>query len=376
MAASKLFLPYVLLLLAAVSLNGCLSATAPHSLTDGGVGDNNVDVMMMSRFQKWKAEHNKSYATAEEERHRFQVYANNVRYIESTNADAEAAGLTYELGETAYTDLTNDEFMALYMVPRQSQLAADDDGYDVAMITTRAGEVDGTGHALLYTNMSAAPKGVDWREKDAVTPAKNQFSCGSCWASWAFAAVAAVEGINKIRTGKLVSLSEQQLVDCDTLDHGCKGGIHFRALHWITSNGGIPTEKEYPYEARQGKCDHSKTPNPATTISGFRRVASRNEESLQNAVAAQPVSVSIEAGGTNFQHYKKGIYNGPCGTKLNHDVTVVGYGHDGKDKYWIVKNSWGLKWGDRGFIKMKMNIDGKPEGLCGIAIRPSFPLQE
>jgi C1A family cysteine protease len=93
-------------------------------------------------------------------------------------------------------------------------------------------------------------------------------------------------------------------------------------------------------------------------------------------VAGQPVAVSIEAGGDNFQHYKKGVYNGPCGTNLNHGVTVVGYGKEaaGGDRYWIVKNSWGQGWGDGGYIRMKKDVAGKPEGLCGIAIRPSYPL--
>jgi C1A family cysteine protease len=185
--------------------------------------------------------------------------------------------------------------------------------------------------------------------------------------------VAVVESIYQIRTGQLVSLSEQELVDCDTLDAGCGGGIAYRAMGWITANGGITTEADYPYT---GACDRAKLANNAVTIDGLRRVASRSEASLANAVAGQPVAVSIEAGGDNFQHYKKGVYHGPCGTKLNHGVTVVGCGLEpgGGDKYWIVKNSWGEKWGNGGYIKMRKDVDGVPEGLCGIAIRPSYPV--
>ncbi|XP_066393819.1 senescence-specific cysteine protease SAG12-like [Miscanthus floridulus] len=373
-SSSKRSLPCVVLfLLIAVFHHGCSSAMAHRPYSGGSP--------MMERFQRWKAAYNKSYATVAEERRRFRVYARNMAYIEATNAKAEAAGLTYELGETAYTDLTNQEFMAMYTAPAPAQLPADDDEDDQAVITTRAGPVDAVGRGApgqlpVYVNLStAAPASVDWRASGAVTPVKNQGRCGSCWA---FSTVAVVEGIYQIRTGKLVSLSEQELVDCDTLDAGCDGGISYRALRWITSNGGLTTEDDYPYTGTTDACNRAKLSHNTVSIAGLRRVATRSEASLANAVAGQPVAVSIEAGGDNFQHYKKGVYNGPCGTNLNHGVTVVGYGQEvagaGGDKYWIIKNSWGESWGDGGYIRMRKDVAGKLEGLCGIAIRPSFPL--
>uniref|UniRef100_A0A0E0M4L0 Uncharacterized protein n=1 Tax=Oryza punctata TaxID=4537 RepID=A0A0E0M4L0_ORYPU len=373
MAAASFFSMPCLLLLLGVFFIGCSSATARRVTGDMAANtDGEPATTMMERFQRWKAEYNRSYATPEEERRRFRVYARNVRYIEATNA---AAGLTYELGETAYTDLTNDEFMAMYTAPPLRSAANDDAA--MTIITTRAGPVD-EHQPEVYFNVSAgAPASVDWRASGAVTEVKDQGRCGSCWA---FSTVAVVEGIQKIKNGKLVSLSEQELVDCDTLDSGCDGGVSYRALEWITTNGGITTRDDYPYTGAAGAaCDRAKLGHHAATIAGLRRVATRSEASLQNAAAAQPVAVSIEAGGDNFQHYRKGVYDGPCGTRLNHGVTVVGYGQEAAadgagDKYWIIKNSWGKNWGDQGYIKMKKDIAGKPEGLCGIAIRPSFPL--
>ncbi|CAL5090223.1 unnamed protein product [Urochloa decumbens] len=376
MASSSSPRALLLLLLAVLLLHGFSSSTAAAAHGSAAAAAAGVvPTAMMQRFQRWKAEYNRSYATAAEERRRLRVYARNVAYIEATNAEAEAAGLTYELGETAFTDLTNREFAAMYTAA--PPLSADDDGDDdaAALITTRAGPVD-AGGVPAYANLSAGapPASVDWRASGAVTPVKDQGRCGSCWA---FSTVAVVESIYQIRTGKLVSLSEQELVDCDTLDDGCDGGISYRALQWITSNGGITTEADYPYTGATGACNKAKLSHNAASIAGLRRVPTRSEASLAAAVAAQPVAVSIEAGGVNFQHYRKGVYNGPCGTKLNHGVTVVGYGQEetgGGEKYWIVKNSWGEGWGDGGYIRMRKDVDGKPEGLCGIAIRPSYPL--
>ncbi|KAM0827893.1 hypothetical protein ACQ4PT_067890 [Festuca glaucescens] len=193
--------------------------------------------MMEGRFQRWKAEHRRTYGTAAEERRRLRIYARNIRYIEATNEDA-GAGLTYELGETAYTDLTSDEFMAMYTSP-PSPLSSDDDAETI--ITTRAGHVDAgsSGHQVYLNESAGAPASVDWRASGAVTEVKNQGQCGSCWA---FSTVAVVEGIHRIKTGKLASLSEQELVDCDTLDHGCDGGCELPCAGMVSP----PTVESQP----------------------------------------------------------------------------------------------------------------------------------
>nr|P60994.1 RecName: Full=Ervatamin-B; Short=ERV-B [Tabernaemontana divaricata]1IWD_A Chain A, ERVATAMIN B [Tabernaemontana divaricata] len=211
------------------------------------------------------------------------------------------------------------------------------------------------------------PSFVDWRSKGAVNSIKNQKQCGSCWA---FSAVAAVESINKIRTGQLISLSEQELVDCDTASHGCNGGWMNNAFQYIITNGGIDTQQNYPYSAVQGSCKPYRL--RVVSINGFQRVTRNNESALQSAVASQPVSVTVEAAGAPFQHYSSGIFTGPCGTAQNHGVVIVGYGTQSGKNYWIVRNSWGQNWGNQGYIWMERNV-ASSAGLCGIAQLPSYP---
>ena len=182
-----------------------------------------------------------------------------------------------------------------------------------------------------------------------------------------------MESLYFIKTGTLVTLSEQQLVDCDQYNGGCNRGSFRRAFHWVHQNGGLTTEAEYPYTAAQGTCDTAKSDHHVAAITGHASVPGSNELAMKHAVAKQHVAAAIELG-NDIQFYKSGIYSGPCGTRLQHAVTVVGYGVDAGVKYWIVKNSWGPEWGEKGYIRMKRDVEDK-EGVCGIAMEASYPVK-
>ncbi|KAK0579896.1 hypothetical protein LWI29_033186 [Acer saccharum] len=311
---------------------------------------NEATAAINEKHEMWMARYGRVYKNKAEKEKRSKIFNDNLEYIESFN---KAGNRSYKLSINEFADRTNKEFQASR------------NGYKMLPNPKTTSQTP-----FRYENV-IAPTSMDWRKKGAVTPVKNQGRCGCCWA---FSAVAAMEGITKLRTGKLISLSEQELVDCDrSLNQGCNGGLMDDAFKFIIHNKGLTTESNYPYNGNDGICNKKKAASHSAKISGFKDVPVNNETSLLKAVAKQPVSVAIDASGSEFQFYSSGVFTGKCGTNLDHGVTAVGYGtaSDGT-KYWLVKNSWGTSWGENGYVRMQRGVKAKA-GLCGIAMQPSYP---
>jgi hypothetical protein len=303
-------------------------------------------------FEEWCAKFGKcADFSAEEHVNRASIYADNVAYIDAHNAKFAAGKSTFDMGVNEFSALTHEEFKAINLGPKMP--LRNQTNIEILPIVK---------------NLAGTEDSVDWRAKGAVTPVKNQGQCGSCWS---FSTTGSTEGRVQIATGKLISLSEQQLMDCSTAegDHSCQGGLMDDAFQYIIKNGGIDTEEDYPYQMRNEACNTEKEARHAATITAFKDVERNNEAQLAAAVAQGPVSVAIEADQRAFQSYRSGILSAACGTKLDHGVLVVGYG----DGYWIVKNSWGASWGMDGYIQLARGT-GSPSGECGIAMQPSYPI--
>ena len=196
---------------------------------------------------------------------------------------------------------------------------------------------------------------------------------------WAFSTTGALEGAKFIRTGELVALSEQNLLDCDHKDLGCRGGLMDNAFKFDEKTGGICSEEDYPYEAKQGSvCNPTNcTDVPGTIVSTFYDVPPGKESNLMAALAMQPISVAIQANQFVFQFYKNGVLtDDSCGkaAQLDHGVLAVGYGTDSEtsEPYWTVKNSWGEQWGENGYIRMSRKSKNS-YGMCGILKMASYP---
>jgi len=299
--------------------------------------------------------------TPENHADRWKIYNDNINFIKEHNAREEIGLETFRLGVNQFSAMTYREWNSSVLgclIPRTRPAVPSPEVIKNEMI--RRGI---TGNAT----------SIDWRQKNVVTAVKNQGSCGSCWA---FSATGSIEVAVAIETGNLISLSEQQMMDCSKQlgDASCEGGLMDNAFTYVEDNHGLDTEADYPYEMRDESCKTRKERIHASTIRSFHDIRVNDEGALARAVQIGAVSVAIEADQASFMMYRSGIYTAKCGTALDHGVLVVGYGTSkyGQD-YWIVKNSWGPQWGEEGYIKMERNVE-EPSGKCGIAIQASYPI--
>ena len=342
------------------------------------------DSPVIERFKNWVEEHRIEARDDHHLAHMFDNWLSNDKFIEETNS----RNLTYTLGHNAYSGINYDEFAEFMGFRANSDLLAKCTGNLRSTKNLRGTRnLRGTVPTVQQDevlDLSTLPTSIDWRTKRVVTNVKDQGQCGSCYS---FSSTGALEGIYAISHDNLVSFSEQQIVDCDnglTKAHGCNGGLMDQVFSYVSSNGGLCSEQDYPYVSgttqKAGTCQTSCKLVSGSKISKYTDVNPNSDNAMMTALAQQPVSVAVYAT-TEFQLYKNGIFTGKCGTDLNHGVLLVGYSSDNGQDYYILKNSWGTSWGmENGYMRLGKNIDpstGKPynngAGQCGVLLEGSYP---
>jgi len=315
----------------------------------------------VSRFEEWTKQHKKHYRAGERD-YRFKNFRQAHDIINKHNADPSHK---FKLGHNQFSDMGHDEFKSTMLGLTKNPLYGGQ----------RANGNNKNEHHDSLSDSEELPDTVDWRQRGAVTAVKNQGQCGSCWS---FSATGSIEGANQISTGRLVELSEQQLIDCSSSgskfgNMGCNGGLMDNAFKYAETSA-MCTEASYPYKGKQAPTCGVASCNGTVKVTGYQDVPSGDEAALAAAVSRGPVSVAIEADQSAFQFYKSGVFpSTSCGNQLDHGVLVVGYGTLDADKYWIVKNSWGATWGMDGFILLEKDVSGQADGTCGLATQPSQP---
>jgi len=285
----------------------------------------------MFKFMKFVKQHNKEYSSFEELGKRFAIFRENLSKVDNTETFSP------------FMDVTEEEFKTRRNL-------------DAASLAAARSKMTRYTPKLSLTDL---PASYDAREHGLVSHVKDQGQCGSCWA---FSAVANLEGQQAKKAGKITTLSEQQLVDCDDVDQGCNGGLMDNAFEFLIKEGGIESDSDYPYTARDGSCRFNKS-KVVAQVKDFKDISQNEDEIAAVLVENGPLSVAVNA--NPFQFYSGGILKPTkrsCNpAELDHGVTLVGFGEEGGVKYWIIKNSWGQSWGEDGYIRLQRGT-----GACGV----------
>jgi len=300
-------------------------------------------------FKKFVKKFGKSYEDKHEYKRRYRIFRENMEKVQFLRETERGTG---KYGPTIFADLTEEEFKAQKLGLKIPSGLKSNGKFSSSLPTIEVPEV-------------TLPKQFDWRHYNAVTEVKNQGMCGSCWA---FSVTGNVEGQWKIRRGQLLSLSEQELVDCDHVDHGCNGGLPENAYKELVKLGGLETEKDYKYDGEDEQCHFEKSKVKAT-IKGGISIPKNETQMAQWLFKNGPISVGLNANAMQF--YYGGVshpFKFLCNPEeLDHGVLIVGFGvHVTKylkrvQPYWLIKNSWGPGWGEQGYYKLY-----RGDGTCGI----------
>ncbi|KAI4372007.1 hypothetical protein MLD38_010295 [Melastoma candidum] len=339
------------------------SLPSEYSIVGAEFGDALSEERVFELFRRWQAKHKKVYRNPGEVETRLLNFRRNLKYVLEKNSGRKSP-IAHSVGLNRFADMSNEEFREAYL-SKVKKPASKKWGKQ------RSGRRESRVNSIKSCD---APTSLDWRNYGVVTAVKDQGSCGSCWA---FSSTGAMEGINALVEGDLISLSEQELVDCDTTNDGCDGGYMDYAFEWVINNGGIDSESDYPYTSTDGvggTCNTTKEEKKVVTIDGYEDV-DESDSALECAVAKQPISVGIDGSALDFQLYTGGIYNGSCSDDpddIDHAVLIVGYASESDENYWIVKNSWGTDWGIEGYFYLLRDTELE-YGVCAVNAMASYP---
>ncbi|VDO69610.1 unnamed protein product [Heligmosomoides polygyrus] len=282
----------------------------------------------------------KSYASDEEKEFRFSIFVDNVKYYE----EYERRNPGVDLDVTKFADWTEEE-MIRYVSRNLREMQFDGPRFE--------------GSPRLDFER---PPEMDWTKQGKLTPVKDQGQCGSCWA---FATVASVEAAYAIKTGNLTRLSEQEMIDCDSQNSGCQGGYRPFAMNFVKQNG-LMKEDEYPYRGN----DHNQCllkKDAERVFIKSHTMLSTNEEVIASWIATNgPATFGMNVTKSMYS-YRSGIFS-PSQEECeahslgSHALTLVGYGTESGQAYWLVKNSWGSRWGQNGYFQL-----ARGQNSCGVA---------
>jgi len=301
-------------------------------------------------FMQFVSHHGKNYQTVEEFAMRFDNFVQTHNFIQEHNS----SNSTHSAAHNKFSDWTREEYTNMLGLKNM----------DAPKIN---------GKTVSATNASV-PSSVNWVEAGKVNAVKDQGQCGSCWS---FSTTASMESAHAIKTGELLSLSEQELVDCSWPqgNMGCNGGWYYYGWNYLESHVS-ELEASYPYTAKDGRCHYDESAGSVETLGsgddqGDYVSVTGSPDAIREALVQQPCSVAIQADQRVFQTYSSGVLTSTsCGTDIDHAVTAVGYGTENGSDYVLVRNSWGSSWGESGYIKIGL-VDGA--GICGVNQYVAYP---